>query len=87
MTTHSYSAASSILASILPLHALSYTYTSSHTLTCQCDIHSQVWAYANLGYDPGALMDAIAQCSEYRMQEFSPQNISNILWAYAKLGM
>lgn len=32
-------------------------------------------------------MDAVAQCSEYRMQEFSPQNISNILWAYAKLGM
>ncbi len=47
----------------------------------------QVWAYANLGYDPGALMDAVAQSSEYRMREFSPQNISNILWAYAKLGM
>ena len=46
----------------------------------------QVWAYANLGYDPGALMDAVAQSSEHRMREFSPQNISNILWAYAKLG-
>ncbi len=32
-------------------------------------------------------MDAVEQCSEYCMQEFSPQNISNILWAYAKLGM
>ena len=49
-------------------------------------LHVQVWAYANLGYDPGALMDAVAQSSESRMREFSPQNISNILWAYAKLG-
>lgn len=47
----------------------------------------QVWAYANLGYDPGALMDAVAQCSEDRMRGFTPQNISNILWAFAKLGM
>lgn len=45
----------------------------------------QVWAYANLGYDPGALIDAVAQTSEHRMREFSPQNVSNILWAYAKL--
>lgn len=45
----------------------------------------QVWAYANLGYDPGALIDAVAQASEQRMRQFSPQNISNILWAYAKL--
>ena len=47
---------------------------------------TQVWAYANLGYDPGALLDTVAQCSQDRMREFSPQNISNILWAYAKLG-
>ena len=46
----------------------------------------QVWAYANIGYDPGALIDAVAQASEHRMREFSPQNTSNILWAYAKLG-
>ena len=30
-------------------------------------------------------MEAVALASEYRMREFSPQNISNILWAYAKL--
>ena len=49
-------------------------------------IYMQVWAYGNLGHDPGALIDAVAQVSEQRMREFSPQNISNILLAYAKLG-
>ena len=79
-----------------------YVYTHSlHVLPAVCmSIHIyaiskaagaesaclQVWAYANLGYDPGALLEAIAQASEHRMREFSPQNISNILWAYAKLG-
>jgi hypothetical protein len=50
-------------------------------------MHLQVWADANFGYDPGALMDAVAQCSKHQMQEFSPQNISDIIWAYAKLGL
>ena len=53
---------------------------------CHACLGAQVWAYANLGYDPGALIDAVAQASEHRMREFSPQNVSNILWAYAKLG-
>lgn len=47
---------------------------------------SQVWAYANLGCDPGPLLDAVAHNFETRMREFTPQNVSNILWAYAKLG-
>lgn len=39
-----------------------------------------------MGYDPGALLDAVAQHCEQHLREFSPQHVSNILWAYAKLG-
>ena len=47
----------------------------------------QVWAYANLGHDPGsALLDAIATTSVQAMGSFSPQNLSNTLWSFAKLG-
>lgn len=51
-----------------------------------CNDLLQIWAYANMGYDPGALLDAVAQHCEQRLREFSPQHVSNILWAYAKLG-
>lgn len=58
----------------------------------------QVWAYGNLKHDPGALLDGVAQyierCLQHamahkarqHMQVFSPQHVSNILLAYAKLG-
>ena len=64
---------------------LSAHHSSTHVSTMKYS-PVQVWAYANMGYDPGALLDAVAQHCEQRLREFSPQHVSNIVWAYAKLG-
>lgn len=47
----------------------------------------QVWAYANLGFNPGKeLMGAAALQAQKEMWSYSSQNVSNILWAFARLG-
>lgn len=47
----------------------------------------QEWAYANLGQHPSAeFLEAAAGTAVQTMQGFSPQNLSNMLWSYAKLG-
>ena len=39
-----------------------------------------------LGHSPGPeLLEAIAQEAEKKIAEFTAQNISNLLWAFAKL--
>ena len=39
-----------------------------------------------LGHSPGPeLLEAIAQEAEKKITEFTAQNISNLLWAFAKL--
>lgn len=49
--------------------------------------HSQVWAYANLGVDPGKdLLEAAAKRAQEDMKGYSAQNISNIMWGFARLG-
>lgn len=46
----------------------------------------KVWAYANLGHRPTAgLLDAAASTAEWSMTNFTPQNLSNMLWSFAKL--
>ncbi len=46
----------------------------------------QIWAYANLGHPPGdALANAIAGAAIRSLSSFTAQNVSNTLWAYAKL--
>ena len=48
----------------------------------------QVWAYANLGIVPsGNLLDEFARMAMFKIAEFSPQNVSNFLWAFAKLNV
>ena len=48
---------------------------------------TQVWAFANLGLDPGnKLFEGIAMAAVPALPEFSPQNVANLLWAFAKLG-
>lgn len=47
----------------------------------------QVWAYANLAFNPGKeLLEAAAAQAQEHMWSYSSQNVSNILWAYARLG-
>lgn len=44
------------------------------------------WSYATLSHNPGEeLLEAIAVEAEKKLAEFSPQNISNLLYAFAKL--
>ena len=44
------------------------------------------WAFSVLGHSPGPeLLEAIAQEAEKKIAEFTAQNISNLLWAFAKL--
>ena len=46
----------------------------------------QVWAFANLNIDPGRdLLDAIAARAQADLHNYSAQNISNLLWAFARL--
>ena len=46
----------------------------------------QVWAFSNLGINPGReVMDALAAASVRIISEFVAQNISNTLWAFAKM--
>ena len=44
------------------------------------------WAYAVLMHSPGPeLLDAIAREAEKKLAEFTSQNISNLVYAFAKL--
>jgi len=44
------------------------------------------WSFATLNHSPGeVLLEAIALEAEKKLTEFSPQNISNLLYAFAKL--
>ena len=44
------------------------------------------WAYAVLEHSPGPeLLDAIAREAEKKMAEFTSQNISNLVYAFARL--
>lgn len=44
------------------------------------------WSFATLNHSPGeALLEALALEAEKKLAEFSPQNISNLLYAFAKL--
>lgn len=46
----------------------------------------QIWAFANLNVDPGSdLLDTIAAHSVGDLHNYSAQNVSNTLWAFAKL--
>ncbi len=44
------------------------------------------WAYAVLMHSPGPeLLDTIAREAEKKLTEFTSQNISNLVYAFAKL--
>lgn len=48
---------------------------------------SSEWLYCRLEHAPSAeLMAAFSQEASNKLQQFAPQNISNMLWAYATLG-
>lgn len=44
-----------------------------------------MYAFGNLGYNPGAVLDVIEDVAQRRIQEFTPQNVSNTVWGLAKL--
>ena len=45
-----------------------------------------LWAYATIGEKPGeAFLDSVAKHTCRTLHDFSPQNISNTLWAMATL--
>ena len=47
----------------------------------------QIWAYANLAFNPGKeLLEAAAAQAQKGMWTYSSQNVSNLLWAFARLG-
>lgn len=44
------------------------------------------WAFATLGHSPGPeILDAIAQEAAKKLAEFTSQNISNLVYAFAKM--
>jgi hypothetical protein len=48
---------------------------------------SSIWAYGNLQINPGE--DVLSEYAAYcirSMDTFTPQNVSNVVWAFAKLG-
>ena len=44
-----------------------------------------MYAFGNLGYNPGAVLDVIEDVAQRRIQEFTAQNVSNTIWGLAKL--
>ena len=43
----------------------------------------QAWAFGKLKYVPsGGLPSVIALAAQRRMHEFSPQNLSNLVWSF-----
>ena len=50
-------------------------------------IKDTLWGFANLNYRPTeAFLDAAAMHCTQKLDEFNPQNIANVAWAYAKIG-
>jgi len=49
---------------------------------------NSVWAYGNLGINPGEdVLQEYAAFATHKINEFTPQNLSNFVWALAKLGV
>jgi hypothetical protein len=64
---------------------ISYQQNHFHTWTAA---NSQAWAFANLNRQPpGKLLDLIAEASEAKMESFSAQNISNLLWCLPSVAL
>lgn len=50
--------------------------------SCRMSV-AQAWAFGKLKYVPsGGLPAMIAQAALRRMSEFSPQNLSNLVWSF-----
>jgi len=47
------------------------------------DLSNTVWALSRIGWFHEPLLDAIAQASLHRLQEFVVQNLSNTAWAFS----
>lgn len=49
------------------------------------ELSNTVWAFATVGLPHPQLFSCIAEVTESRRFELPPQNVANMLWAYAKL--
>jgi hypothetical protein len=68
-------------------HALAETAVKSDiiwTFKAQ-ELSNIVWAFATVGLPHGQLFTRIAEVTVQRRFELPPQNVANMLWAYAKL--
>ncbi|CAK0827327.1 unnamed protein product [Prorocentrum cordatum] len=51
------------------------------------ELSNIVWAFATVGLTHPPLFESILEVAVQRRAELPPQNIANMLWAYAKLGV
>jgi hypothetical protein len=65
---------------------------ASQYTTCQLQAYNScmqaniAWAFATLGHSPGPeILDAIAREAAKKLAEFTSQNISNLVYAFAKM--
>ena len=68
------------------------SFEASQRTTCQvqasnpCMQANIAWAFATLGHSPGPeILDAIAREAAKKLAEFTSQNISNLVYAFAKM--
>eukprot|EP00798_Chlamydomonas_sp_ICE-L_P011778 gene11778-14929_t len=55
------------------------------SLTAQ-GVSMLAWAYARLGHQDDALVEALADASRWQARKLSGQGISNLMWAFGKFG-
>jgi hypothetical protein len=73
-----------------PLASHNTTPTPVQRIECTHDIANLLWAYAKAADGiqvviDGQLLDAIAGAAPLRINEFSPQALSNTAWSFATL--